>query len=233
LAFITTTDTLSVSVSGTSSVVVAESDLYRTQRGLYAGPAPYVVLDDKAIVTVFDLFVSDTLPVQWLEEPVDENEIISADALRVSLTFETSQLLNHIGVTDNVTTTLSETISLLQSGVTAKTASDTVSVSMAESVTVNVTLAITDTVSVSLTDTSSLLTPAQFVAVTDTLSVSLTEDTPLLGIFTGILDILSADIVQVGFVESAVRDLYVPPVEVRPFRIRIIPRSARIRIIAQ
>jgi hypothetical protein len=232
LAALSATDTLSVSVTDDSAVATAEYDLYETQRGLHGGPAPYVELADKAIVTTFGLVVSDSLSVQWLEEPVDENQIVCADTQRVSVS-ETSQLLNYLAVTDTTSVQLSETVSLLQSGVTTKAVTDTLSVSLTDASSVGVTLSVTDDVSVSLTDTSSLLTPAQFIEAADAVSVSLTEDTPLLGIFTGVLDVLASDIVRVSTTDSAIQSVYVPPVftETRPYRIRIVPRTARIRII--
>lgn len=231
-AAISASDTVSVSVSESSALLTAEVSSYVTELGVWGAPRPHQVLEAVAPSLIFNLDVSDTLSVQWLEEPVDENQIVSSDNLRVSLT-EVSSLLNHIQVVDAVSVQLSETISLLQSAVTLKTASDTLSVTLTETSAVNVTLAVTDTVSVSVSDTSSLLTPTEAIVVTDTLSVSVTEAAPLLGVFTGILDVTASDILVVSASENAIRADYVPPTATRPFRIRIIPRTARIRIVPQ
>jgi hypothetical protein len=225
------TDTVSVSLSETANLLSTELNLYRTQLRVF-GPGPYIDIGDKASVTVADISASDTLSVQWLEEPVDSNEIVSADTLRVTLA-ETSQLLNHLAVVDTASVSLSETVALVQAGVTVKTGTDTLSVTLTEASAVNVTVSVTDTVSVSVTDASVLLTPTQFITGSDTLSVSATEDTPLLGIFTGILDVLASDTLTVGVLETANMAVFDPPVVSRPFRIRIVPRTARIRIVAQ
>jgi len=229
---LTVTDTVSVSITDASSLVTAEASAYATELGLYGGPRPHQQYAAATAVSTFALDVSDTLAVQWLEEPVDSNEIISGETLRVGLA-EVSALFNFVQASDTVQVQLSETISLLQSGVTLKTASDTLSVTLTETSSVGVSLAVSDTASVSVADTSGLVTPSVSVDVTDTLSVSLTEGTPLLGVFSGVLDITASDILVVSTVESGISNNYVPTAAIRPFRIRIVPRTARIRIVSQ
>ena len=138
--------------------------------------------------------------------------------------------VSRLAVTDAANVSLSETVALITSGIVTKTTSDTLSVSATEGRSLYVTLDVTDTVSVSVSDASVLVTPTQSLAPTDTLSISVDEDA-VRGIFTGVIDFPTYDDVLVSVADTALVDPNVLQT-VRPMRIRIIPRIARIRIVA-
>jgi hypothetical protein len=229
LAEITASDTVSISVTDTSALITAEVSSYVTELGVWGAPRPYQILAGVTAVSVFALEVSDTLSVQWLEEPVDENTITSGDTLRVTLS-EVASLRNNIAAFDTLSVSITENIALIQSGVTLKTASDTVSVTLTETTAISVTVEVTDTASVTFSgETATLTTPVEVVVASDTLSVSV-DEAALLQVFTGINPLSVSDSAFVSLLESATIVARTP---VDPYRIRIIPRMARIRIIPQ
>lgn len=169
--------------------------------------------------------VSDTLLVQWNEDPVNEQFVTVADTVRVTLT-DIAALHNRIDSVDTLSIGLSETVALVQSGVTLKTASDTASVTLTESVALSVTLDVSDTCSVTFSgETATVATPVEAITVNDTLSVSV-DDASLIEVFTGVLTLAVADDVRVSVVDTAVRQ---DIVEVTVSRITFRLRQSRIR----
>jgi hypothetical protein len=199
----------------------------RTQLRVYGAPGPTNVFTSRAPSIVVPIVSFDTVSVQWLEDPVDSNQILTQDTVRISLV-ELSQLFNQIITGDNATVTLSETVALVQQGVLALTASDTVAVALTEVLGTSIAIATADAVSVSFGEASTLTTPTVIVSTSDTVSVSLT-DTSVLGIFTGVLQFFSQDDLNVSFDE--VSDL-VQITPSKPALIRIQPLTARIQIVA-
>jgi hypothetical protein len=198
-------DTLSVTLSGeTSALFTTDFHLDKTELRPYGGPGPYHEIGDKTAVTIAELDVTDTLSVQWLEEPVDEQGVDVNDTLRVSLG-EVGTLHNRIDAVDQLSVSLSETLSLLQTGVTLKTASDTASVTFsAETVTLHISLDVTDTASVTFSDEIATVdTLVEVITASDTLSVTLDEPTPLLEVFTGVLTLAVADELRVLVADTA------------------------------
>src|ERR1044072_600479 len=112
--------------------------------------------------TTAAIVVTDTASLSATESPIDTQEIESTDSARLAVS-ESSQLFNFIAVTDTANLSLSETISLVISGVTAKTASDTASLSLTESRSIAVTVAVTDTTSLTLTESSSVVVSTEQV----------------------------------------------------------------------
>lgn len=199
----------------------------RTQLRVYGAPGFPTSLSGKAPSIVVPIVSSDTVSVQWNEDPVNSNTITTQDTTRVTLT-ESSQLFNQIITVDTASVTLSETVALVQQGVVAITTTDTVSTTLSGEVSaVNVAIATTDTVSVSVTDVSTLTTPAVFLTTTDTVSVTLTE-TSLLGIFTGVLQFASQDNLNISVVDASDLQMITPT---KPAHIRIQPKTARIQIV--
>lgn len=199
----------------------------RTSLRTYGGPGRIQTFVSKSPAIVVPITSSDTVSVQWNEDPVNSNTITTQDTTRVTLT-EVSQLFNQIITTDTASVTLSETVALVQQGVLAVTTSDTVSTTLASEISaVNVAIATTDTVSISVTDVSTLTTPAVFLSTADTVSVTLTE-TSLLGIFTGVLQFASQDDLSMSVDDIAELQMITPA---KPAHIRIQPKSARIQIV--
>ena len=219
-------DTCSVSISDSSSLAMLEGRINVTELRPYANPGPYHDIGAKTPATVADLFVSDTLSVQWIESPVDENFIISGDTLRASIA-EASQLLNYLSAGDTLSVGMSETLALAQSGVTLKTGSDTLSVSVTDSSVLSVTLDVTDTASVTLSaETASVSTPSVAISASDTCSVSV-DDASLINIFTGVLSLAVADDLNVRVTDASIVSIVIPT---KPRRINIQGREARILI---
>lgn len=199
----------------------------RTQLRAYGAVGFPTSLSGKAPSIVVPIVSSDTVSVQWNEDPVNSNTIQTQDTVRVSVT-ESSQLFNQIITADTVSVSLSETVALVQQGVVAITTTDTTSVTLSGEVSVlNVAISTSDTVSVTITDASSLTTPAVFLSSGDTVSVSLTE-TSLLGIFSGVLQFASNDTITVAITEASEVQMMTPT---KPAHIRIQPKTARIQIV--
>jgi hypothetical protein len=198
-----------------------------TQLRVTGVPGTRNVISSRAPATLVPIVSTDTISIQWVEDPVTSNTILSQDTVRISIA-ELSQLFNQIITGDNATLTLSETVALVQQGVLALSTSDTVSVSLTEVSSTSVAIATADTVSVSFSEVSTLTTPTVIVTTSDTVSVSLT-DTSVLGIFSGVLQFFSQDNVNIAFDE--VSDL-VQITPSKPALIRIQPRTARIQIVA-
>jgi len=223
---LTASDTCSVSVSDNSSLTMLEGRINVTELRVYLNPGPYHDIGAKTPATIADIAVSDTLSVQWLEQPVDENFIVSGETVRVSIT-EASQLLNHLAVGDGLPVSVSETLALSQSGVTDKAASDTLSVSITDVSALSVTADVVDSLSVTLSgETSSVATPAQSITASDTLTVSV-DDASLINIFTGVLSLTVADDLNVRVTDASSFSVRVPT---KPRRINILGREARILI---
>jgi hypothetical protein len=154
-------------------------------------------------VTTVTLDVSDTASLSATEEPFDRNEIATTDTARLSAS-DVSLLFNRIDVTDTASLTAGETISVVISGVTLKTASDTASLSATEAAAaVGVSLAVTDTASLQASDTSALVVSAENISVTDTASLS-ADDVQLLEIFAGIVEKSVSDTATFTVTDSAV-----------------------------
>lgn len=224
---IAVSDTVSVSVTDTIvNVVATVSDAYITEMSPRGSPGPYYTLSAKSPQVVLPLTVSDTLSVQWNEEPVDQNFIVSGDLVRVTLA-EVSALYNRLDVIDTLSSSVSEAIALVQAAIISKPVSDTLSVTLTDASAVNVTVAVTDTLSTTLSaETSAVATFTQLIDVMDTLSVSVADATTL-QVFTGVLAMSVADVVSISLAESATQSIFIPT---KPLRIRIMPKSARIRI---
>jgi hypothetical protein len=199
----------------------------RTQLRVPGLPGTLNSIPSKTTASLVSIVSSDTLSVQWLEDPVDTNQILSQDTVRISVS-ELSQLFNQIISSDTAAVAVFETVALLQQGVVALTSSDTVSITLSGEVsTLNVAITTADTVSVTVADTSSLTTPSVSVATSDTVSVTLTE-VSLLNIFSGVLQFASTDQLAVSVNESSVLTQITPT---KPARIRIFPLTARIQIV--
>jgi|SRR5689334_917874 len=224
---IATSDTVNVTLSGEASTLVQNAlDFQRTLLGVGGSPVTYYDTPDRLPSLLVPIVTSDTISVQWNEDPVTSNTITSQDVTtRISVS-ETSQLFNVVFATDIANVSISETIALVQSGVTPVTTTDTVSTSLTEASAVSVTLVTSDTTSVTLTDASTLSTSSQSVITADTVSVTV-GDASLIGIFSGILQLQSSDDVVMGCSEdSTVNQI----VDRRPMAIRVIPLSTRISI---
>ncbi len=156
----------------------------------------------KAASSTAALNVSDTASLSATEEPVDRNEIATTDTARLSAS-DVSLLFNRIDAIDTARLTAGETISVVISGVTLKTASDTASLSSSETSTVGVSVAVTDTASLSATDTSALVVLGETFAVTDTANLS-ADDVQLLEIFAGIVEKSVSDNAFLRVSDSAV-----------------------------
>jgi hypothetical protein len=223
---ITTSDTVNVSVSESSTLVQNALDFQRTLLGVGGSPVTYYDTPDRLPSLLVPITSSDTISVQWNEDPITSNTITSQDVTtRISVS-ESSQLFNVVLTGDTSSVTVSETVALVQVAATPITTSDTISTTLTEASAVSVTVVTTDTTSVTLTDSSSLLTSAQSVVASDTVSASLTEAS-LLAIFTGILQFQSIDELDIAVSEvSAVEQI----ADRRPMAIRIIPLHARISI---
>lgn len=198
----------------------------KTQLRVTGAPGPRNVITDHTASILVPIVTTDSLSVQWLEDPVDTNSILSQEAIRFSVA-ELSQLYNQIISGDTASITLSETVALLQQGVVLFTSSDTVSVTLSEASALKVAIDTSDIVSISFADVSTLTTPTLIVPSTDTVSVTLTE-TSVLGIFTGILQFNSGDNLAVAFDETSELTMITPA---RPALIRIQPLTARIQIV--
>jgi len=223
LTQLSTSETTSVTLTESSTVTQA---FQVTILGVGGTPVSYYDVPGKAPSLLVPIISSDTVSVQWTEDPVTSNSISSQDVTtRVSVS-ETSQLFNVVFATDTVSASLSETIALVQSGVTPVTTSDTVATSVAEISAVNVTVVTADAVSVSLTDTSNLSTSSQSITASDTVSISVGEGS-LIGIFSGILQFQSSDDLIVDISEVSTIDQVV---DRRPMAIRIIPLRTWISI---
>lgn len=153
-------------------------------------------------VLVAAFAVSDTASLSATEEPVDRNEIATTDTARLSAN-DVSLLFNRIDSTDTALLSAGETISVVISGVTLKTASDTASLSATESSAVGVSVAVSDTASLQATDTSVLVVSAENISVTDTASLS-ADDVQLLEIFAGIVEKSVSDTATFTVTDSAV-----------------------------
>jgi len=199
----------------------------RTQLRAYGAPGPTNVFNARAPGILVPIVSSDTISVQWVEDPVNSNQILSQDTVRISIA-ELSQLFNQIITSDTASITLSETVALVQQGVVALTSSDTVSVALTEVSSSSVAIATADTVNVSFGEVSTLTTPTVIVTTTDTVSISLTE-TSVLGIFSGVLQFFTQDDLNMAFDE--VSDL-VQITPTKPAAIRVQPLTARIQIVA-
>lgn len=169
-------------------------------------------------VLIAELVASDTASLSATEEPFDRNEIATTDTARLSAT-DSSQLFNSIGVTDSATLTAGETISVVISGVTLKTASDTASLSATETSAVGVSLAVSDTATLSASDSGVVVASAEAVSASDTATLS-ADEALLLEIFAGIVEKSVSDTAMFTVTDVAVRT------EVN--RIRRITFAARI-----
>lgn len=198
----------------------------RTQLRAYGAPGPPNVFTARAPAILIPIVSSDTVAVQWIEDPVNSNQITTQDTIRISIA-ELSQLFNQIITGDNATVTLSETVALVQQGVLAISTSDTISVALTESSGTSVAIVTTDTVNVALGEASTLTTPIVLVDTSDTVSISLT-DTSVLGIFSGVLQFFSQDELDIAFGEIS-ELLQITPS--KPALIRIQPKTARIQIV--
>jgi hypothetical protein len=151
--------------------------------------------------TLVALTVSDTASISATEGPIDTQEIESADTARLSVS-ESTQLFNFLSAADTANLSLSETISLVITGVTAKTGSDTASLSLTESVAIAVTVDVTDTASLTLTESSSVAVSTEQVTVSDTASLTLDEAVSL-NVFSGVNAISAVDGAALALVETA------------------------------
>jgi len=224
---LTAADTVNITLSGETSTLVQNAlDFQRTLLGVGGYPVTYYDTPDRLPSLLVPIVSSDTISVQWNEDPVTSNTITSQDVTtRISVS-ETSQLFNVVFAVDTASVTVSETVALVQVAATSITASDTVSTTLTETSSVSVTLVTSDTTSVTLTDSSSLSTSAQSVVASDTVSASVSEAS-LLSIFTGILQFQSTDEIDITLTESSELEMVVPTT---PFAIRIQPLTATIRI---
>lgn len=152
---------------------------------------PHNDFSGKVSETTATFTVSDTASLSATEEPIDQNEITTGDTARLSAT-DSSQLFNRLDVTDTATLSAGETIGLLISGVTLKTASDTATLSSSETSELGVSVDVSDTATLTVTDTSSVDVSAESLDVTDTANLS-ADDTQLLEIFAGIVERSASD----------------------------------------
>lgn len=225
-ATVTTSDTVNVTVSESSTLVQNALDFQRTLLGVGGTPVTYYDTPDRLPSLLVPIVTSDVISVQWNEDPVTSNTISSQDVTtRISVS-EASQLFNVVFAVDSANVSISETIALVQSGVTPVTTTDTVSTTLTETSAVNVTVVTSDTTSVTLTDSSSLSTSSQSITTSDTVSVSV-GDASLIAIFSGILQLQDSDDVIVAVSETSEVDQIV---DRRPMAIRIIPLGTRISI---
>lgn len=221
------TDTVTVSLTDSSVLVPLVLSVNRTQLWPGGGPGFQYDIADKTAGAILAVTASDTVSVQWTEDPVDQNFILSQDNALVSVG-EVSAVFNFLAVADTASVSLSETIGILQAGVNTLTGSDTLSVTLTDTSSLSVTLSTTDTVSVTLSaQTAAVATSVQTVTATDTVSVTV-SDVALLGVFTGILSIAVNDSVRVALTENSSLLIRVPT---KPMRIRIMAETTRIRII--
>lgn len=156
----------------------------------------------KVVSSTAALAVSDTASLSATEDPVDSNEIATTDTARLGVT-DAAALFNFLASTDTATLLAFETISLAQSGVTLKTASDTTSLSASEAVTLNVSIDVTDTASLSVTDSSAVDVSVEEKSATDTASLTLSDEAVLLNIFTGVNEITVSDAANLRVSETA------------------------------
>lgn len=157
----------------------------------------------KTAATSVDVDVTDTASITATESPVDSQEITTNDVIRLGVT-ESTQLFNFISVTESFVPGLSETVSLIISGVTDRPVTDTASLTLSESVALGISIDVTDTASLQLTgEAGTVVTSSELVTVTDTASLSVSEE-QILNIFTGVVDISVNDTASLALaVESA------------------------------
>lgn len=153
--------------------------------------------------SLLELEVSDTASIAVTESPVDSQEIATGDIARLALSSETTQLFNNVGLSDTASLSLSETISLVITGVTLKTASDTTSISVTDTSVVDVTLAVTDTASITLSaEDATVDVSVEQVSVSDTASITL-DDSASLNVFTGVLELTVSDGTAIRVTDTA------------------------------
>jgi hypothetical protein len=197
----------------------------RTQLRVPGLPGTLNSIPSKTIASLVTIVTSDTYNLSWIEDPFDTNQIITQDAYRISIS-ESSQLFNAVSTTDTWAISISETIGLVQQGVVSITTTDSWALAWSESTTTSVSVTTTDIWNLALSESSSLSTPAVVIATTDAWNLSWSEQS-VIGIFTGVLQIPVVDTYALSWTETTDVTRISPT---KPFRIRIQPLTARIRI---
>jgi hypothetical protein len=145
----------------------------------------------KTEITTAPIVVSDTASLSATEDPFDRNEIATTDTARLSAS-DVSQLFNRIDVSETASLAAGETISVVISGVTLKTASDTASLTATDASAVGVSIAVTDTATLTASESATVAVSAENISVSDTASLS-ADDVQLLEIFAGIVEKVVSD----------------------------------------
>jgi hypothetical protein len=155
----------------------------------------------RAVASLVELEVTDTVYLSASEEPIGSNEIATTDTARLSST-ETSALFNNIAATDTARLSVSDTVSLLLSNVTLKTASDTASLSATDTASIDATVTATDTASLSSSEVSAVAVTTEQKEATDTATLTVTEE-QFLTIFSGVVEISATDDCLLSSTETA------------------------------
>lgn len=161
----------------------------------------YGSFSSRVALSIQSITVSDTASLSATESPVDSQEIATTDTARLSAS-ESTQLFNFQAATDTASLSVSETISLVITGVTAKTASDTASISTTETTALAITTAVTDTASIFTSESATVDVSVEQKIVTDTASIT-TDEAVLLNVFAGVNAITVGDTAALTTSEAA------------------------------
>lgn len=199
LAEVEASDTASLAVTGSAAKSLVD---YRwTDLSVSGAPGMRQEFEAAEERTQIDVTVSDAVLISATEGPVDSQEITSHDTARLRST-ESAALFNFIPVTDTARLSVSETVSLLISGIAAKPVTDTASLSVAESSVLSVSLDVTDDADIEVSDESDVATTVEQKTASDDASLSVSEETTL-NVFTGLVEVTASDIGHLGLIESA------------------------------